>query len=347
MLHGSMRKLIYVLLPLVFAASCEKLTMPKNNKKHTVVFEELWQTIDKGYSLFAYKKLDPPWDTVHAQYKRLIYDTVTDRMFFDTCAKMLALLHDPQIVLDAGFAATHLDERYKAPVNFNRQLLERYYWKNYEKTGPLIHTIIDSIGYIYYGSFNDDVSDDQLKAVIDKFRDNALTKGVIIDIRGNEGGKMQNVFNVLSKIDIPDELLNTTTLIYQAAYKNGPKHDQFTKFQDNWLNESTSDKFFGNVRVLTNRTNKEAATLFASGAESFANVKVMGDTTYGYSGLQSAYELSNGLRIYYPSSLLQTSVGENMIKGVAPDTLIYMNPAHEALGKDDVLEAALADLKKQ
>lgn len=340
-----MRKLLYLLLLLSFA-SCEKLIMPKSkSKKATAVFEELWQVMDKGYSQFEYKKVR--WDSAHIEFKPLIYDTMSEWQLYDTCAKMLARLKDPQVVLDAGFAMTHLDERYKAPVNFNRQLLEKNYWKNYDRTGPLVHTIIDSIGYIYYGDFNEDVSEAQLDAVINKFRNNFVTKGVIIDIRGNEGGKIENIFTVLSKIDIPDELLNTTTLLYQTAYKNGPKHTQFTEFADNWLNESPDDKFMGRIVVLTNRTNMGVATLFASGSRSFANAKVFGDTTYGYCGPPAAYELANGWRIYYPNTLLRTADARNMINGVPPTTAIYMKPASEAQGKDDILDAAIEELKKQ
>jgi hypothetical protein len=343
-----MRRIAYLLvIALLALSSCEKMIMPETkSKKPTAIFQELWQTLDEGYSLFNQKKIR--WDSAYILFKPLIYDTMTERQLFDTCAKMLRLrLNDPQVVLDAGFAETHKDDRYKYPLNFNKALLERYYWKDAQKTGPLIHTIIDSIGYVYYGSFNDDVSDEDIVAVIERFREQAITKGTVIDIRGNKGGKIDNVFRLLSRIDIPDELLNTTTLIYQAAYKNGPKHDQFTKVQDNWLKENEQDKFYGNVVVLTNRDNMNVATLFASGARSFANVKVLGDTTMGYSGIPAGYELANGWTIHYPNTLMFNSEGTSMVNGVPPTHPVSMKAADEAQGKDSILEEALKELEEE
>lgn len=346
MKKGYMRKLIYLLLVTVTLTSCEKLMMPKNaNKKPTAVFEELWHAIDDGYSLLSYKKIR--WDSVYTEFKPLVYDSMTDRQLFDTCAKMLARLADPQVVLDAGFTQTHYDDRYKYPANFNKALLDRNYLTQHEKTGPLIHTIIDSIGYVYYGSFDEDVTEADIDAVINRFREFQITKGTVIDIRGNKGGKLENVFTLLSKIDIPDELLNVTTLIYQVAYKNGPKHDQFTKLTDTWLKESDGDRFYGKVVVLTNRDNAGNAVLFASGAKAIQSVKTMGDTTLGYGGLTAGYELPNGWRVHFPNSILLTSDGTSMLPGVAPTHAEQLDPAAEAQGKDSILEAALKELKEE
>lgn len=345
MRKGCIRTVFYLLL-VVSLASCEKLMMPKNaNKKPGAVFEELWQTLDKGYSLFTYKKIR--WDSAYSEFKPLIYDSMTERQLFDTCAKLLAKLDDPQVVLDAGFTMTHRDDRHKYPTNFNKGLVDRTYLKNHEKTGPLLHTIIDSVGYVYYGSFDEDLTEADIDGVINRFREFQITKGTIIDIRGNKGGKIQNVFTLLSKIDIPDELLNTTTLMYQIAYKNGPKHDQFTRMTDTWLKESENDRFNGNVVILTNRDNAGNAVLFASGARSFANVKVMGDTTMGYGGLTAGYELPNGWTIHYPNSILLTPDGVPMIHGVPPTHPEKLDPDAEAQGKDSILEAALKELKEE
>lgn len=345
---GSMRKAAYllVLVSLVFA-SCEKLIMPKTqSKKPNAVFDELWHRLDEGYSLFGYRKIR--WDSAYIQFKPLVYDSMTERQFYDTCVRMLLKLKDPDVVLNAGFASSYSgDDRYKYPLNFNKPLLERYYWKSMEKTGPLLYTIIDSIGYVYYGSFNDDVTDGQLDAVINRFRQFSITKGTVIDIRGNEGGKLDNVFKILSRIDIPDVLLNTTTLLYQIQYKSGPKHDQFTKSADNWLKESEGDKFYGNVVVLTNRDNRGAAALFASGARGFANVNVVGDTTMGYSGQLAGYELSNGWTIQFPNSIILTSDGKNMINGVPPMFPVKMKPDDEARGIDSILETGLKMLQEE
>jgi C-terminal processing protease CtpA/Prc len=260
---------------------------------------------------------------------------------------MLARLDDAQIVLDAGFTQTHRDDRHWYAANFNKTLLDRTYLAKHEKTGPLIHTVIDSIGYVYYNSFDEDLTEADVDAVINRFREQRVRKGTVIDIRGNKGGKIENMFMLLSKIDIPDELLNTTSLIYQVAYKNGPKHDQFTPMRDVWLKESMGDRFYGSIVVLTNRDNGGNAALFASGARAISGVRVMGDTTLGYAGLTAGYELPNGWRVHYPNSLLLTGDGMPIIHGVPPTHPQKLDPAAEAQGKDSILEEALKALKEE
>jgi C-terminal processing protease CtpA/Prc len=74
-------------------------------------------------------------------------------------------------------------------------------------------------------------------------------------------------------------------------------------------------------------------------------VKVMGDSTAGIAGLTTSKELANGWVLTYTSSRVRSSDGLDIIDGVAPDTLINMKGSDEAVGKDTMIETALAELK--
>lgn len=327
-------------------ASCERLMMPKKpTTRPFTIWETIWKKMNTGYAYFDYKGVN--WDSVQFDYMFRVSDTFNERQLFDTCAQMLNILKDPKVSLHAGFATSYYIKPDIYKQNFNRQLLERAYWKGYEKTGPLIYTVIDSVSYIYYGSFDDDVSDTQIDFVIERLKVLGGKKGAILDLRNNTGGKTDNMFTMFRHMGFDTAGYDYSTYLYQTAYKKGPARDEFTDYVGTFIDKNDNKKFAKKIRVLTNRAMYGTANVFSAGSQSFFNVKVMGDTTGGGGGLVSSYELPNGWVLTYTSSKIRMSDGTYMEDGVAPDTTIHVTPTDEAAGKDTILEAALADLLKK
>ena len=54
----------------------------------------------------------------------------------------------------------------------------------------------DNVGYIYYGSFSNDVSESGLDQILNRM---AICKGLIIDVRNNGGGSLSNVEKIASR----------------------------------------------------------------------------------------------------------------------------------------------------
>lgn len=320
--------------------------MPKESKKldPVEVFDELWKAVDKGYGNFDFKKVN--WDSVYRVYKPKISPALTEEQLYEVCASMLQVFKDPEIKLDAGFAQASYIDTVNYPANFSEALLKQYYWKDYGETGPLLYNVVDSMAYFYYRDFDNGVTEEQMNAAIKRVKTMGGVHGTIIDIRNNKSGIGKNTWEVLRHVDIPDSLNNITSFLYQSQYKNGPKHGDYSEYEDAYIDESTGEKYPGRVMILTNRGCTGASNLLAAGCSSFAKVVVIGDTTGGGGGFISANELPNGWRIYYPSSRTLSSSGDNIANGVAPDVVIYMQPADEAAGKDSIIEAAIAELKK-
>jgi hypothetical protein len=342
-----MRNIFILGLLIVIAfSSCEKLLMPKEKSEKPIeVFEELWKTLDKGYTYFDYKGVR--WDSVYMMYRPKISDTMTERALYDTCVQMINLLRDGSVSLNAGFATSFYNTTGGYAANFRKDLLERTYWKGYERTGPFMYKVIDSVGYIYYGSFNDDVNDAQIDVMIDFLKGSGGTKGTILDIRNNTGGKTENMYTMFNHLGI-DSSFEYSIYLFATAYKNGVEHDAISDFIGSYIENNDKRKFGRRTVVLTNRANYGVASLFATAAKGFTRhrVRVMGDTTGGGGTIPASYELPNGWIIKYPTSIVKDADGSYIENGVAPDTVVTMKPADEALNKDSMIDAALAEILK-
>ncbi|MBS1772189.1 MAG: hypothetical protein JST82_04970 [Bacteroidetes bacterium] len=343
-----MKRLIIFIFIIASFASCEKLLMPKSSPKDAyTVFDELWNTLDKGYVYFGRNGLN--WDSgAYRRFRPFINDTFYSEQLYDSCANMLALLEDPEVSLMTGFASSRYVRPNQYVSNFRKDLLDNNYLRGAQKLGPLSYNVIDSVGYIYYSDFNQPIDDDQLQVVIRSIKNNGGKKGVILDIRDCDGGDSKNMFTLFHHMGIDSATpYDYSTYLFEVSYKNGPKHDQFTDFSATWEDKNSNVKFGKKMIVLTNRRVYGIPNVFTAGSESFHNVKVMGDTTGGGASLLTAYELPNGWIIKYPYCRIRMSDGKDMRDGVAPDTVVYMKKSDEDAGKDTMIEAAIAELQKK
>lgn len=341
-----MKKFIYILvvLPLIFAAvSCERLVMPKKKSaRPTQVFDEVWRTLDKGYALFSYKGVN--WDSVQFEYMLRISDTLDERELFDSLALMVNILQDPNVILEAGFAKSYYNKPFLYRENFNKQLLENKYWVGAERTGPLLYKMMDSVAYIYYGDFDQQVTEAQINSVVERLKVLGAIKGTILDVRNSTGSNVENMYTLFNHMGYDTAGYDYSIYLFQTAYRVGTAKDEFSDWAGTFIDKNDKKKLGKKIWVLTNRRMYGIPNLFAAGSSSFFNVRTMGDTTGGGAGLTSSYECSNGWRIKYTSSRIRTSDGTDMIDGVAPDTTVHMNSTDEAAGKDTMIEAALARL---
>jgi len=94
----------------------------------------------------------------------------------------------------------------------------------------MIYKILeDNIGYVYYGSFSDDVGEGTLSQIISRM---AICKGMIIDVRDNGGGSLTNVERIASRF------FNERTLIGYISHKIGPGHNDFSELYPKYIESS-------------------------------------------------------------------------------------------------------------
>ncbi len=330
------RTLIYSLLVLVILSSCEKVLMEDEPADDPVTnFETLWRTVDEKYAFFEYKGID--WDAVYNEYRPQVSNNMSSFKLFGVLADMLNELRDGHVNLTAPFDISRYNFKENAPENFDFRLIKDHYigW-DYRITGSLINTtmVVDSIpiGYIYYGSFGNTVQSADIDFVVASLWH---TKGIILDMRSNGGGNVNNIYRLGSRF------ADQKRLIYSSILKDGPGHDDFTKPADVYMEKGGPYQYTRPVILLTNRGCFSATSFFALAMKAFPHVIQVGDTTGGGLGSPAGYELPNGWGYRFSVSRTFDPDGRNYENGVPPDVAVWMNPQHALAGRDDILDTAI------
>jgi len=285
-----------LILFVVLLSSCEKTIWKSDPANDPATnFETLWNTVDQKYSFFEYKNID--WDSVYNIYMDKIDENTTDNELFEYCAEALFALRDGHVnIISTWDVSRNWDWMLDYPENLNMTIVERnYLGEDHWRTGALLNQVIDSVGYIYYGSFSSGVSGEQMDILLERFKG---LKGIIIDVRGNGGGNMGNAVTIAGRFTTEEYVFGS------YVQKTGPGHDEFTDPVELRQKPGGEEPFTGNVVVLTNRSCYSATNDFVARMKVLDHVTIMGDKTGGGGGLPIYNELPNGWR--YRFSATQT-----------------------------------------
>lgn len=330
-----MKKIIIPLIGLLLLlTSCENITFaPDVSDDSQSVFDYLWTIADEYYSFFDVKNVD--WDEVYTRYDAQIdTDTPSDTLF-DILANMMNELKDGHVNLVSKYNISNFDISLLGPENIDTRVLYEYYLSERYRTGPFTHTFLhqDSIAYIRYDSFSNSFDADQLNFIFKRYEN---TQGLILDLRQNGGGNVNNVFSILYRI------CGTEEVMYHTIIKSGPDHDEFSEASVVSSSPVTSDSVYtGPVVVLIDRGSFSASSFFALCTKAFDNITLMGDTTGGGLGIPNGGQLPNGWTYRFSISRTLTPAGDNYENGVPPEIVSILDPAQTAQGIDNVIEDAV------
>ena len=339
-----MKKLQILLLILIGATltSCERAFMEANESTKPInVFDYLWNKVDQQYAFFDVKGVD--WDSVYEVYRPKVNDEIQLDSFFHVCASMLNTLKDGHTNLISAFDVSHNDSVYYKMVaekNIDEQVVVlNYLTINYHTTGSLNHNAIrdGKVAYIRYASFMDAVTTDNLIYLTNYYSD---CKGMILDLRQNGGGSIDNIRQLLSIFD------NHGQPLYQTQIKSGPEHDAFTELTTvyadsiNYNDVFTEPAYTKPVAVLIDRGSYSATSFFALCTMGYDNIRLFGDYTGGGLGLPNGGALPNGWTYRFSITRTLDMEGHNYENGVPPQERVLLDPACTAQGIDNVIEAA-------
>ena len=179
-----------------------------------------------------------------------------------------------------------------------------------------------------------------MDTVINRFV-RANVKGVIIDIRNNEGGNPENGLKMLER------LIDQRTHIYSSQQKTGTGRQDFGPVDQIFLDPQRDHPHFpGKVIVLTNRKVYSAGSYFSAGVFAIDGVQLVGDTTGGGSGVPAGFDLPNGWACNYSSTIGTLVNGLNFEGGVPPDFFVEQDASDTANGIDTIIEFALEEIRK-
>jgi hypothetical protein len=332
-----MRVFLFVVLFSMICLSCERLFLRKGtNHSPSFLFEELWMDIHNRYAYFEEKNID--WDAVRLQYAPQISEDLSEKELFEILADMLFELEDGHVNLTSTFnRSRNWDWFQDFPLNYNQNLIDQQYLgKDFWITGPLHHAIIDSVLYVNYRSFMDEIKPEHMDVIVNRAKG---LHGVIIDVRSNGGGSLANALMLASAFT--DESITYG----QTRIKTGSCSDCFSAWNEQRISPRSGEKYLGNVVVLTNRRSYSSTTYFAQMMRALSNATLIGDITGGGGGTPAYGELSNGWLYRFSSTQFIDENGYHLEFGVPVDHLVEMNSQDEIIGLDSILEFAIALLK--
>ena len=306
------------------------------NDSATGNFDALWSIIDERYCFFEYKNID--WNNIYSKYRPLVNDNMNDYDLFRVMADMLSELKDGHVNLTSNFDQARYWKWYEDyPDNFNADIVDRYYLKepHYKIAGGMKYRILEneSIGYIYYGSFSSTISNANIDQILYYFKE---CKGIILDIRNNGGGALDNVERIVS------HFISNDIVSGYIQHKLSPAHNHFSDPYPVTIKAGDSNiKYFGKIAVLTNRKCYSAANDFVSTMKLLPNVKIIGDKTGGGSGLPFSSKLPNGWTVRFSSSPVSNANKENIEFGIDPDIKVDLEPITATATTDAIIDKAI------
>ena len=189
------------------------------------------------------------------------------------------------------------------------------------------------IGYLQISAFASNTYT-QFKKALSKLEKKGI-EALIIDVRDNPGGHLQQTSQILSLF------FNKKTVLYQIESK-GEKEKIYS---------STNESRTYPIAILVNSISASASEILASCfQERYPKSILVGTNTYGKGTVQKSLSLKSGNTIKYTTEKWLTSKGKWIDNnGITPDIKIwqteeyYDNPSYET---DAILQEALKALKE-
>jgi hypothetical protein len=332
-----MQKMKNILLScfILLLTSClEDVPVKENTYREN--FNTLWEIIDTRYCFLDSKNIN--WDSVKLVYQaRLGTDTIDEITFFDAMAEMLAVLKDGHVNLYSGFDRSRYWKWFTDfKPNFSSSLIynQNYLGTNYRSVNGFRYNLIagGEVGYLYYSSFSDSFSDQNMRYVIQYFKD---CKGLIIDVRNNGGGSADLSSRLASYF-----FTNDTVNLY-IKHKTGPGHSDFSDFTPMETPAHEKIQWKRPVVVLSNRAAYSATNMFIARMKDAPKATVIGDKSGGGGGLPLSNELPNGWMVRFSSSPMFDINKADIENGILPDIVVSLDSTDMAKGRDSLIDYAV------
>ncbi|MEW6194915.1 MAG: S41 family peptidase [Bacteroidota bacterium] len=332
------KNFIPVLFIVILVIGCSDLFITSPDDSFNVMdFEAAWNAVNNVYPLLEYKKID--WNEVYNRYCEKVFNSTEDfsKILFD----MMRELKDPHVILSnkgMGLIIPYPGIRLQRDFDaFSPILVRKYFDKGlkYACREKVEYEILqENIGYIRIATFNGEGLMDDFDFVLDQMLN---TKGLIIDVRKNNGGKLENVNKIVGRF-ISQPMTNL-----KAYRKNNIPIEM-----DPILPITNKTLYNKPVVVLINGSTLSSGELFAEYMRQLNFVTLIGDTTNGaacsdnYEEIEGDYILPSGRYIKIGNSFVLRYDGIPIEwNGIPPDILVRQTKADINAGRDKQLEHAI------
>lgn len=326
----------------VFLVGCEKILGPDPADTPENNFEIFWNDFDRYYAQFQVRHID--WDSVYAVTRPQISPQTTDRQLFGYLATIIRGINDMHVEMSTPLGnASRMPPH---PASYPSMWLINPC--KYLRCGSPQRSIMEyrftqdaSIGYINIWTFGGggsalDLYDDRYLVIDDILQQFKDTKGLIIDVRRNQGGEGFNAEIV------GDRFADQKRLCMKYCKKIGPGKNDFSEWINHYAEPKGTYQYRNPVVVLTSRETGSAAEYFVMAMKVLPRVTVVGDTTGGGFGLPMYRELPNGWT-YRLSTEIGADADGYVIegRGIPPGIPVLTTAADSISGIDRIIEKGI------
>jgi carboxyl-terminal processing protease len=181
----------------------------------------------------------------------------------------------------------------------------------------------DGIGYIRIAAFQEKTVDDLRKALKDLDGPTQSLKGLILDMRNNPGGLLNQA------VEISDVFLKSGVIVSTKGKAKSLNHEFAARDND--------DEPACPIAILVNEGTASAAEIVSGALQDNQRAIIVGTRTFGKGSVQTVIPLEDGSALKLTTAKYYTPSGRSIqAEGIAPDIVIkYQRPAQEKEGAED------------
>ena len=303
-------------------------------------FQILWNEFDRHYVFFKYKNVN--WQALYDIYAPQVTDQTDNSELFDILSSMLSHLNDVHVTLTMPFRSFNsANKRPEGILNLDI-VKSKYLNAGFQTTGNGFFTsgqISDAIGYLHIASFSirNRAWIEAIDPIMNEFFDH---KGLIVDVRGNNGGSSRNVDAIVGRFA---DQKRVSALVQR---RDGARHSDFGRITKKYVEPAGNKQFTKPIIVLTDRQVISSGEYFVLAMKRFPYVRTVGDTTFGGQGSPNRKKLPNGWEYRIPTG--KWCSADNVLYediGIPPDIHVAVSPSDSVMERDPVIETAIQLLK--
>ena len=184
------------------------------------------------------------------------------------------------------------------------------------------HTIEKDYGYVRIRNFQKKTSGELKEALSKLEKENKGLKGLILDLRSNPGGLLDQA------VKVSDEFLDEGLIVYTKGRIKGQEM-KFKAHPDHGAHPYP-------IVVLVNQGSASASEIVAGALQDHKRAIIIGEATFGKGSVQTVIPLEDGAALRLTTALYYTPSGRSIqAKGIVPDIEVPFIPPEENKKKKD------------
>ena len=174
----------------------------------------------------------------------------------------------------------------------------------------------DDVLYIRITSFSEDVDSNITKAVKEAKKKYKDLKGIVIDVRNNPGGLLDQAVNVSDLFLEKGEIVSTRSRNEEDTVKYTAKPGDITDGMP--------------IVVLVNDGSASASEIVAGALQDHKRAIILGEKTFGKGSVQTIIPLNNNGAMRLTTARYYTPSGRSIqLKGIVPDVIVKPSKVEE------------------